>query len=153
MTNIHQSADDDGIVGPDRVRGVVQGLLRGAQAKGWTDESLGAAAGISPRRIKSYRVEGREPSLSAALSLGVVLGAPALNSILALVGYGGAAPLEEGDAMPPMQVVAEGMQHFAVIAAAAADGRIDHTERPATQKAADALIATFIPLSSAGSAA
>ena len=36
------------------------------------------------------------------------------------------------------------------IGQAAADNRIDHTERPRTTEAADNLIATIVPLSSAG---
>ena len=36
------------------------------------------------------------------------------------------------------------------LAACAADGRIDHTERPDCQQAADLIIATVLPLASAG---
>lgn len=149
MTQCNTSADDAGVVSPDRVRTVVQGLLRAAQATGWTDEALEAASGIKARRIKSYRVEGKEPSLSAALSLAVALGPVALNGVLAIIGYS-ARPLGEPDRKQPMQIVANGMKHFAVIANAAADNRIDHTEERETTAAADALIAEILPLSSAG---
>lgn len=146
------SADEIGLVSPDRVRLLVQGLLRAAQVGGWTDDSLGAATGLSSRRIKSYRVEGKEPSLSAALSIGVVLGAPAINGILALIGYA-ARPLDEADDPCVRMLTAEAMGHLAVIARNAADGRIDHTEEVETREAADALIATVLPLASAGRAA
>lgn len=146
------SASDSGIVSPDRVRLVVQGILRAAQAGGWTDAALEEASGVKARAIKSYRVEGKEPSLSAALSLACVIGPRALNPVLAIIGYV-ARPMDEPDAIQPMQIVADGMQHFSVIAKAAADNRIDHTEEAETTAAADLLIATVLPLSSAGKAA
>jgi len=149
VSNNSNAADDGSLVSPDRVRVLVQGLLRSAQASGWTDETLGAAAQMKPRRIKAYRIEEKEPSLSAALSLAVVLGPSALNSLLALIGYV-ARPLDEPDALRPMQIVADGLAHFNVIAQAAADGRFDHTEMDPCRIAADGLIATVLPLSSAG---
>lgn len=145
------SADDCGIVSPDRVRTIVQGVLRTAQQEGWTDKALETATGLKDRRIKAYRVEGKEPSLSAALSLAVVLGPKALNLILSTIGYAG-RPLDEADDIQPMQIAADGMQHLAIIARAAADGRIDHTEERETTEAADMLIATVLPLSSHGKA-
>jgi hypothetical protein len=145
------SASSTGIVGQDRVRQIVQGILRGAQAI-WTDESLAAASGVPARTIKSYRVEGKEPSLSNALSLALVVGPTALNSILAVIGYV-ARPLDEADAISPTKVVADGLAAFSVIATAAADGRIDHIEAPLCREAADQIIATVLPLSSAGGAA
>jgi tellurite resistance protein len=52
-----------------------------------------------------------------------------------------------------MVMTAAAMQHLSVIATAAADGRIDHVERPAVREAADMLIATVLPVSSHGDAA
>lgn len=132
----------------DRVCAIVQGILRGAQAV-WTDDSLSAASGVPARTIKSYRVEGKEPSLSNALSLAVILGPAAINSMLAMIGYV-ARPLDDADAVSPSQIVADGLRSFSVIASAAADGRIDHTEAPMCREAADQIIATVLPLSSAG---
>jgi DNA-binding XRE family transcriptional regulator len=146
------SASDTAIVGHDRVRNKFQGILRVAQADGWTDADLAAASGVNARAIKSYRVEGKEPSLSAALSLACVLGPKALNPVLSLIGYV-AKPLDEPDAIQPMQIVADAMGSLATISRAAADNRIDHTEEPETTAAADMLIATVLPLSSAGRAA
>jgi hypothetical protein len=151
MTQVN-AASEGGMVGPDRVRLVVQGLLRAAQANGWTDDALEQASGVKARAIKSYRVEGKEPSLSAALSLGCVLGGAALNPILSLIGYV-ARPLDEAGDACVRTLTAEAMGHLAVIAKAAADGRIDHTEEPAVTDAADGLIATVLPLSRAGRAA
>lgn len=144
------SASDAAIVGHDRVCKVLQGVLRAAQGV-WTDESLSAASGIPARTIKSYRVEGKEPSLSNAMSLAVVLGSGAINSMLAVIGYH-ARPLDEGS-FCVNSAVATGLQHFSTIALAAADGRIDHLEAPKCREAADMIIATVMPLSSAGDAA
>lgn len=147
----NNTASNPPVVGHDRVCAVVQGILRGAQGV-WTDESLAQACGVPARTIKSYRVEGKEPSLSNALSLAVVLGGSALNSLLATIGYS-ARPLDEADEISPAQVVATGLQQFSIIASAAADGRFDHIERPSVQEAADQIIATVLPLSSVGAAA
>lgn len=145
--NVTTSADDTALVSPDRVRAVMQAVLRMAQGDGWTDEALGASAGMKPRRIKCYRTEDKEPSVSAMLSIGCVLGPKALNPILSLIGYV-ARPLEEGDTMNPMAIAAMGMSQLAIIAQAASDGRIDHIEEKPVTQAADLLIATILPLSS-----
>lgn len=147
----HPSVDKAPIVGPDRVRPVIQAMLRTA-ALTYTDHQLEALSGIPARTIKSYRVEDREPSLHAALSLAVVLGKPAINAILSVIGYTATSLDEAGDS-DPRQIVADGLRHFTVIAGAAADGRIDHVEAPLCREAADRLIETVLPLSSAGAAA
>lgn len=149
---VNASVSDGGIVSPDRVRTVLQGVLRAAQAAGWTDEALESACGIKARTIKSYRVDGKEPCLSSALSIAVVLGVGCVNAILATIGYA-ARPLDDPDALNPMAIAATAMTELAVIATAAADGRIDHLEEPLTTRAADTIIATVLPLSSAGKAA
>lgn len=147
-----QSASSASVVGHDRVCEVVQAILRAAHAKGWSDAQLYELSGVPARTIKSYRTEGKEPSLSNALSLAVVLGPTAINSVLAMIGYV-ARPLEDADAIAPSQIVADGLAAFSIIASAAADGRIDHTEVPICRDAADQIIATVLPLSSAGGAA
>jgi hypothetical protein len=146
------SVPESSIVSPDRVRSVVQGVLRAAKAEGWTDPQLAELSGVCGRTIKSYRVDGKEPSLSNALSLAVVIGPKALNPVLALIGYV-AQPLDEADGFDAHRAVATGLQHFSTIATAAADGRIDHLEAPMCREAADMIIATVMPLSSAADAA
>ena len=84
--NARFSAPTGAIVSPDCVRETIQKILRAAQVR-FTDEELSEASGVDARAIKSYRVEGREPSLSRALSLLCVLGGGDLNRILNLVGY------------------------------------------------------------------
>lgn len=142
------AVDKSSVVGQDIVCERVQSILRVAALR-HTDASLGELSGVPSRTIKSYRVEGREPSLSNALSLAVVLGPRAVNSILSLIQYA-ARPLEDASgAIPPAQIIASVLPHLSVIATAAADGRVDHTEEPACQAAADAIIAAVLPLSSA----
>lgn len=152
MTHSSISGDDAAIVSPDRVRLAVQGVLRAAQAQGWTDDALSSASGVKASTIKGYRVEGKEPSLSKALSLAVVIGGGAINPLLALIGYV-AKPLDEAHAISPMQMTAKAMASLSIIATAASDGQIDHIERPMCRQAADELIATILPISSHGDAA
>ena len=152
MSQRSEAAAETPVVAPDRVRATVLAIIQGARASGWTVESLAVASGVKKDTIKGW-LEGKEPSLSKALSIAVVIGERAVNSILALIGYGGATPLDEPDEMNPALITATALAHLSTIAAAAADGRIDHTEQPACQLAADHLIATVLPLSSAGQAA
>lgn len=152
MTQSNSAVDDAAIVSPDRVRMVVQGVLRAATNSGWTDAALEAACGVKARTIKAYRVEGKEPSLSNALSILLVLGASALNPVLATIGYVG-RPLDEADSTSPALIAASILPHLAVIAQAGADNHIDHLEEPACRDAADQIIATVLPLSRAGRAA
>jgi hypothetical protein len=159
MTQRSNNAETTQIVSRDRVIEVVRVALRTATVitRNFTVEQIAEASQVPVRTIRSYMAndpgEVREPTLSNALSIAVVLGKPAVNAVLALIGYGGAAPFDEPDPVAPMQLVADGMKHFAVIADAAADNRIDHTEEERTRAAADGIIATFLPLSSAGKSA
>lgn len=146
------SVPENSLVSRDSVRIAVQASLRAAQVEGWTDAKLEQLSGVPARTIQSYRIDGKEPSLSNALSLAVVLGPRALNALLALIGYV-ARPLDEADDLCVNTLVANGLTHFSTIATAAADGRIDHTEAPLCREAADQIIATVMPLSSAANAA
>lgn len=146
------SAPSRAIVSPDCVRDAMQKVLRAAQVK-FTDEQLDELSGVDARAIKSYRVEGREPSLSRALSLLLVLGREDLNRVLALVGYQAVTLDEAGEMKAAGALVASCMESLAPLAHAAADGRFDHTEMPTCRQAADNLIAAVLPLSSAGAAA
>lgn len=145
------SASVSPLIGHDRVRLVVQAMLRAA-ALNWTDAMLEEASGVPARTIKSYRIEGKEPSLANWLSLACVLGGPGLNPLLAMIGWTGRA-LDEADELNLPELVAAILRDASTIAAAAADGRIDHTEKPRCREAADMIIATVMPLSSAGEAA
>lgn len=136
----------------DRVTQTIAMLLRGAQARGIHDNLLSASSGIPERTIKSYRTDGKDPSLTNALSLLAALGPDAVNAVLATIGYGGARPLGDAPAIDPRTIVADLLPHVSTLAQAAADGRFDHTETPACEAAADHIIATVLPISSAGRA-
>lgn len=145
------SAADSALCSREKVCSHLQAILRAAQTR-FTDAQLEQLSGVPARAIKSYRIEGKEPPLSVALSLALVLGEGALNSLLSLVGYV-ARPLDEAGELNINSLVATSLQHFSTIATAAADGRIDHTEAPLCREAADMIIATVMPLSSAAGAA
>lgn len=159
MTQRSNDAGNEPLVSRDRVIEVVRIALRNATVvtRRFTVEEIASGSGVPIRTVRSYMAndpgEVREPTLSNALSIACVLGAAQVNAVLALIGYGGAKPLDEPDHLDLAQVVAHGLADFSVIATAAADGRIDHIEEPQTMAAADRLIATVLPLSSAGKAA
>lgn len=144
-----RSVSDDEFSGDDRVAEELANALRRAQMDGVTDEQLERRTGIKASRIKSYRLRTRGPSLGAGLVLAAALGEWAINLVLHPVQYQG-TPLDGGTEIKPMQIVADALNQLGVIGQAAADGRIDHLERPACQEAADMIIATVLPLSSAG---
>lgn len=139
------------IVGPDRGGAVIREIVRLARARGRTLESIAADSGLPLPTIRGWIEEGKEPSLSRALSLAAACGDWAVAKLVAPIGYT-ASPLDEACALAPMQLAATAMADLATIASAAADGRIDHTEVAACRDAADHLIATVLPLSSAGGA-
>lgn len=92
----------------------------------------------------------RRVAIEDAFSLAYSIGERAVNALLMEIGYGGASRLTDPAAPDYSHLIADGLSDLSVIASALADGRIDHTERPGTTQAADHLIATVLPLSSAG---
>lgn len=153
------AAQQSQLVSRDRVIDIVRPMLRNATvvSRRFTVEQIAEQSGVPIRTVRSYMAndasEVREPTLSNALSIACVLGPMAVNGVLALIGYGGAKPLDEADEMQPMAMAATALASLSTIATAAADGRIDHSERPACRQAADTIIATLLPISSVGSAA
>lgn len=149
----NETGTDAQIVTPNRVGKEVCEVLRLARARGLTLERIADDSGVKLPTIRGWLEDGKEPSLSRALSVAVVCGEWAVNKVLALIGYGGATPLDETSQVRPSELIAEGLADFAVIARAAADGRFDHTEIEPVAQASDRIIATLIPISSAGRAA
>lgn len=146
---VDKSVPDEHFDGDDSVAEELAAALRRAQREGITDERLEHRTGIKASRIKSYRLRTRNPSLGAGLVIAAALGEWAINLILHPVAFQGSR-LDGGDTVQPMQIVADALGHLGVIGQAAADNRIDHIEEPRTTEAADMLIATVLPLSSAG---
>lgn len=154
--NAPSSVQTEPLLSDARVRDVLQRELRAAiiVERRFTREQLEKASGVNVHTIDALRsadpAKQRRVTMADAFSLAFVLGERAVNALLALIGYGGAAPLDGQDTFNPVAATANAMGHLAVIARAAADGRIDHIEEPECQLAADALIAEVLPLSSAG---
>ena len=143
----NNSVSDGGRISPERVVPVLQALLRGALADGINDDQLERLSGVKARAIKSYRVDGKQPRLSSALSLAVALGPDAVNAVMAIIGYV-ATPLEGGPTSQPMELVAGVMQRLSTIATAASDNHFDHIEKPTVEGAADDIIEILTPISS-----
>lgn len=118
-----------------------------------TRRELAERSGVNIHTIDQIlsRIEEkqRRVALADALSIAWALGDRCVNALLMKIGYGGATRLDEPDALQPMQMVATAFHALSTITTAAADGRIDHIEQPACQEAADIIIATMVPLSSA----
>lgn len=157
MPQRNMSAESVGLVTRDCVTETIRRQLRNAVIveRRFTVEQIANESGVSLRAVRTYMAndpsEVREPCLSAALSIAVVLGSRSVNAILALIGYV-ATPLEEGERVQPMQLVAEAMSDLSAIAAAAVDNRFDHIELPTVQNAADHMIEILTPISSRGAA-
>ena len=149
---VQPAAEETPAVAPNSVNSVIAGLVRAAISRngGWTYETLAQATGLKPRRLMSWVHEGKEPSLSGALSLAMVLGENAVNAILGVISYKGAVPLDNAPADCPLDSAVAVMSSLSVFMRAASDRRIDHTEERAATEAADLIIAEMVPFSSAG---
>jgi hypothetical protein len=146
---VNASVPDGECAIDDRICEALSKILQRVQREGKTDEDLEHDSGVNRHTIKAYRLQSRKPSLGAGLMIASAVGGWAVNRVLSCIQYGNAKPLGEEDTVQPMQLVADAIGHLGVIGQAAADGRIDHTEAPMTTEAADKLIATVLPLSSA----
>jgi len=117
----------------------------------FTRTELATESGVNIHTIDAIRTNDfakhRRVTLEDAFSIAHTLGERTMNALLSRLGYV-ARRIDDPEAAQPMQVVADGMVQLAVIAGAAADGKIDHTEEPMTTEAADRLIAVVLPLSS-----
>lgn len=121
----------------------------------FTREQLAEDSGVNIYTIDAIMsrdvAKHRRIKLDDAMSLAWVIGDRAVNALVAVIGFI-ARRADEPGTVSCAQIVADGLADFSIIAAAAADGRIDHTEVEPCRRAADHLIATVLPLSSAGRA-
>jgi hypothetical protein len=150
------SVQDCGLVSHDSVKATVGHLLYVAVhiEKRFTVVEIARRARLKLRTVRSYMAnepgEQREPSLSAALSLAAVLGAGAVNEVLALIAFGGARFLDESDEETPLRLVASLMHGLNVLTQLAADGEFCGSDRKEMRPTVDAMIAKLVPFSSAG---
>ncbi len=152
------SVQDEGLLSDDRLQDWLNGELHRflSVERAMTREQLASAAGVNIHTLDAIRksdIGRRKPTPSVMLSLCLVMGPRRVNGLLANIGYGGAKPLDEADELNVNALVATGLTAFSTIATACADGRIDHLEAPRCREAADQIIATVMPLSSAAEAA
>ena len=154
----NKSVSETSLVSRERVISTMARLIRNETevTRRFTLEQLAAESGVDKRVLQSWLShqpeQQREPKMSAALSVAVVLGRRAVNAVLATIGYVG-QPLDEVEAHGPAQDAAEMLGHVTTIVKAAADNRIDHTEEPMTREAADNVIELAMPYSTRGRAA
>jgi hypothetical protein len=159
MTQRTNSAQSSPVISDERLRDILRRQLdRSINIdREFTRERLAEQSGVNVYTIDS--IMSRDPAkqrrikLEDAMSLMWALEDEAqhraVNCFAGLLGFV-ARRADDPGAISPAQIVADGLADFSVIAAAAADGRIDHTETEPCRIAADHLIATVLPLSSAG---
>ena len=145
------------ITSDERIRNALKRHIRRAyDTREFTRETLARESKVSVCQIDQIMsgdaAKHRRVAAEDALCLAYALGDDAVNAIMATISFG-ARRLGSPDELQVHAIVANGLQHFSTIATAAADGRIDHVERPLCRDAADQIIATVMPLSSAGEAA
>lgn len=119
-----------------------------------TRAALAADSGVNIHTIDSITsrdtAKHRRIAAEDALSLAWALGERAVNALLSVIAYGSARSVDDMVEDCPRDSAVTALGAMATFMAAAADGRIDHTEeRPATE-AVDLIIAELSPFSSAG---
>ncbi|MCW1985571.1 UNVERIFIED_ORG: DNA-binding Xre family transcriptional regulator [Sphingomonas sp. R1F5B] len=143
----------EGLVSDDRFQAWLSSQIHRVLhvERAMTRDELANAAGITTAVLDAIRRSDggrRKVGAGVALSLCYALGDGAVNGMLAQIGYGGAARIDDVEEGDIRSLLADVLPGLSVIGDAARDGRIDHIEQPLTQKAADDIIARLIPLSS-----
>jgi hypothetical protein len=153
MPHRNNSANETSLVSRERVIEVMAKIIRKEVyvRQSITLSKLAEESGVDKRVLDTWLADSpeqqREPKLSAALSVAFILGKPAVNALIGMIGYG-AARLDATEARGPAMVAAEMMENVARFARCAADNDIDHTEEPITTEAADNVINLALPYSS-----
>lgn len=153
MTQRSNSAAVEQIVSPARGVENIQEIVRLARARGRTLKGIAEEAGVDLGTIRGWIEDGKEPSYSRAMSVIAVCGQPAVAKSNAMIGYGGAEPLDEGDhEIQPAQRAADALCNLSIIVQDTVGNRIDHRRERECREAADKVIFDLLPLSSAGRA-
>ncbi|WP_333837953.1 hypothetical protein [Novosphingobium sp.] len=148
-----KNVSTDGLVSDERLQEWLRSQIHRVinVERAMTRDELARAAGITTSVLDAIRkTDGgrRKVGAGVALSLCYAMGTSHVNGLLALIGYGGAARIDDVEEGDIRNLVADLLPGLSVIGEAAKDGRIDHTEEPVTTKAADEMIARLLPLSS-----
>lgn len=154
MSACSNSAQSGCIVSDDRIRNVLKRHIRKAlDLNVFSRATLSAESGVSIHQLdqimSSDANKQRRVTAEDALCLAYTLGDEAVAALMATIFYQ-TYRAADAQALEPMLIAATAMEGLSVIAKAAADGRIDHIERPICRDAADLIIATVKPLSSLG---
>ena len=150
------SAQNGPICSDERLRGVLRRQIHIAVnvTRSIRRDDLARESGVNVHTIDAITTtdpaKQRKVKLADALSIAAVLGEGCVNALLSEIGFSGAKPVGEGEQGSCTKLAAKALQGVTVLVSAAADGVIDHTEEPAVRDAADMLIATVMPYSSAG---
>ncbi|ABD27446.1 hypothetical protein Saro_3011 [Novosphingobium aromaticivorans DSM 12444] len=147
------SAPNVGITSDEQIRNVLhRHIKRALDRREFSRASLAKESGVELFQIdqinSSDKAKHRRVTCEDAFNIAYTLGDDCVTALLGVIHY--TARRIDADEVDAHHIVASALPHMATIASAAADGRFDHTERPAVQEAADHLVATFLPLSSAG---
>lgn len=150
------SAQNNGITSDEQIRNVLRRhIKRALDRRDFTRVTLANESGVGVAQIdqiiSSDPAKHRRVTCEDALNLAYALGEDCVAALIGVIHY--TARKLDADEVDAHHIVASALPHMATIATAAADGRFDHTERPSVREAADHLVATFLPLSSAGGAA
>ncbi|BEV00098.1 hypothetical protein [Novosphingobium olei] len=141
-----------GITSDGAIRTVLtRHIKRALDTRAFTRAQLARESGVHLATIDKIMNPGdttRRVAAEDALCLAYALGESAVSALAGCINY--TASRHDEDDVQPASIVATLMEQGATIAKAAADGRFDHVERPLCRDAADAIIATVLPLSSAG---
>ena len=153
----NDSVQSTAITSDERIRNVLRRQIQKAYDRNeFTRASLAEESGVNIHQIDAIvsrdKAKHRRVAAEDAFCLAYTIGDEAVSALVATIRYT-ARRTDAPEELSVPSIVAEGVQHFTVIAQAASDGRIDHTEKPICEQAADALIATVLPLSSQGRAA
>lgn len=151
------SVPNIGITSDEQIRKVLRRhISKALDSREFTRESLATETGVNIHTIdaiKSHdKAKHRRIAAEDAFCIAYTLGGAAVNALIGTIHYT-ARRTDEVSKVAPMMMAANAMEGLAVITKAVADGWIDHTEEPACRDAADYIIASVTPLSSAGEGA
>lgn len=152
----HNSVQNVGMTSDEQIRTILRRHIhRAYDGRTFNRGTLEKESAVNVYTID--QIVSRDPakqrriSAADAFNLAYALGEDCVSALVGVICY--TARRVDAQQVEAHHIVSSALPHMATIATAAADGRFDHTERQAVRDAADQLVATFLPLSSAGGAA
>lgn len=147
------SVQTSGVTSDERIRNVLRRHIQKAyDTRAFSRRSLADESGVDIYTIDHFVsrdvAKHRRIACEDALNLAYTLGAECVSALIGEIHY--TASRADADEVKVSQIVATVLPSLSAIANAEMDGQIDYLERPAVQAASDRIIATLLPLSSAG---